>query len=98
MDVQGRMREMGAVLKGNPSLLLKLAAASMSYSLVTAKLYSYQMGVLTELKKDKDFYDELSNAYSESAESELFFSEMFVDVSLEVDKLILEMNGENESR
>jgi hypothetical protein len=94
--LQGRGKEMAAVLNDNPKLLVKLAATSVALSIAAAKLYTYNRDILADLKKDVDYYEQLKLAYIDSADNDEMFAEMLAETSAEVDNLMLELSDEDE--
>jgi len=89
MDVIGRVLEMAAILRRNPDLIIKLATASMVMSVSSAKLYAYNATLVSEIRKDENFYEDLRLAYIDCGEDESYFAELFAEVSSEADKLML---------
>lgn len=90
MVLQGRLVEMASILTYEPELLVKLSAASLLLNVAVAKIYTYQINVLSELKRDAEYMKELKQAYLDSADDDKKYAEMFAGISAEIDKMMLE--------
>lgn len=89
---------MAGVIANRPELLVKLSAASLILSLATAKLYTYQMDILAELKLDAEYVEGLKNAYILSANEDIDLAEKLTEVSAEVDKMAFGWDEGNEPK
>ncbi len=79
---------MAEAMNKNPEWMMKLSSSSMNISAAVAKLVSFNLEVLEEKRKDKEFYLQMKNAYKENSEINLNYSEAFTDISNESDALV----------
>lgn len=79
---------MAETMYENPNLVMKLSSSSMNISAAVAKLMSYNLEILEEKRKDKDFYLQMKNSFKQNAEINLGFAETLIDVSDESDVLV----------
>ena len=91
MVLERRDKEMANIISKNPELLIKLSATSLILSLATAKLSTYNMSIMNELRQDNEYIENLKQAYINSADDDEIFAEKFTGVSAEVDKILIEM-------
>lgn len=94
--IEDRERELASIMMRNPELLLKLAATSMGLSLAVAKLYTYQREIFAEIQEDIAYFNALQSAYEDCGEVDLEIADGLLGVSAEVDKLLLELDVEDE--
>jgi hypothetical protein len=92
MMMNRRVEDMAAIVRSNSSLLLKLSATSFALTTAVAKLITDYKEKQLELQKDREYILSLKAAYGESAEQDVHYSEMFADVSYDLDKMLMELN------
>ncbi|SFG06253.1 hypothetical protein SAMN05660649_00527 [Desulfotomaculum arcticum] len=73
---------MAELFSKKPDLLVKLSAASLALSNAAVKLYMYKKDMLDELRRDVEFYEELKQAYIDSAEIDEILAEKFATISI----------------
>ena len=92
----GRVNKMAETIARNPEWVVKLNATSVSISTAVVKLVSYHRELSNEKKKDKDFYNDLKQAFIDCADIDEQFSEAFSSISKETDSIWWELNTKDE--
>ncbi|WP_407270590.1 hypothetical protein [Radiobacillus sp. PE A8.2] len=87
---------MGLAIGRNPIWMVKLSATSVGFQAAIAKLIAYQKDVAMEKKKDQEFYNNMVQAYIDTADIDKDFSEKFADLSSESDDISWEMVNKDE--
>ncbi|MED0665688.1 hypothetical protein P4T04_05070 [Bacillus badius] len=86
---------MALYVEKNHDLFLKLSTTSMAIKTTLVKLFAHQKSILEENKKDREHYQMYLAAYSES-EEDLHYADLFMNVSSEVDHLLMETESKND--
>lgn len=86
---------MAVYVTQNQDLFLKLSAISTAFKITFAKLYSYQKALFEERRKDREYYQLYFSAYLDSQE-DLYYTDLFTNVSYEVDNILMGMENKDE--
>lgn len=89
---------MALTFKSKPELLIKLTASSFMITVAAAKLCSFKMSLVNEIKKDIEYIKKLESAYILSADDDEQYAEKFAQLSFEVDSFMLERESCDEHK